>query len=318
MSFRRFGSLPPELRIQIWEDALSVPTIWAPVFDDDPYSDLWPYPHPKSMKFIGPAPYLVGLACRESRWLLERLFMKVSLESPGPSAPLGAYWVRLDRTVIHFGEAIEALAALHCFDRNLVSGIQHITLQYTTTSRQRYYALKSVCLRLAASCPDLRTIIIHLDSTDSDMRDGRHKSFTVRRHMASLYTALSLQTRPDIGVVAPAFIGDGRRTLEFVSRWPRRLKFPHHKAKSFRRPQDILLPTRQSEYISSLRDQVLGCFGNSPPNLYFLQGNPSKTSRQQASHKQVEHKSEVDEHKQVQPELGVRSQQASTSPPESS
>lgn len=74
--FACFGALPPELRLQVWERALSVWTVWAVVRNSIASSRLGASRSSFTIALIGPAPYLAGQSCREARQLLERSSVK--------------------------------------------------------------------------------------------------------------------------------------------------------------------------------------------------------------------------------------------------
>ena len=102
-SFAFFCAIPPKLRRQIWGEALSVRSVWAairnPAADCDPTSVNHP---PFIMTYVGPAPYLAGLASKEARRLLEQTYFKPIC---GPNA--SAYWVNVDQTVVYLGDSSE-------------------------------------------------------------------------------------------------------------------------------------------------------------------------------------------------------------------
>ncbi|KAF6811253.1 hypothetical protein CSOJ01_05811 [Colletotrichum sojae] len=164
-SFTLFGNLPTELRLTIWSEALSIRSVWAAVFDKDPPSpgtppDLAGYdtddldpeqlaelranletpvgPPPPAMAYVGPASYLAGLACGESR--------------------PGAYWVDPENTIVYLGRAPHARATLDALGADKLRQIRHVALRPC-----RYWSIAQACRRLAKECPALQTIIIHCD-----------------------------------------------------------------------------------------------------------------------------------------------------------
>jgi hypothetical protein len=204
VGFKRFGSLLPELRLQIWEDALCVPTVWVAIRNHDADCPLGENRSPIRMKFIGPEPYLAGLACRESRRLLEQSFGKTICGPTGSATALGAYWVRLDRTVVYLGDATDAMAALASLGVDEVSRFKHVALsnsEHVAISWTRFTKLSRVCQRLAASCPALHTIIIQRDEREAGKNEALRGPLS--QDMADLYAAVSEQTGPEIGYEEP-------------------------------------------------------------------------------------------------------------------
>jgi hypothetical protein len=96
-TFSHFPKLPLETRRRIWQHALSVvgdkdhdtKQEYYSDYDDDTdeeEGDRWPSNITPTMTFIGPAPYLVGLFCREARKLMEASYIQFDGLKGGPSA----------------------------------------------------------------------------------------------------------------------------------------------------------------------------------------------------------------------------------------
>ncbi|KAF6844841.1 hypothetical protein CMUS01_00638 [Colletotrichum musicola] len=183
-SFTLFGNLPTELRLMIWSEALSVRSVWAAVFDKDPpdpgsppmlatfnTDDMAPPqlaefrsrlatrvgPPPSAMAYVGPASYLAGLACGESRLLLEQSHVKFP-RGPGLATGPGVYWVDPERTIVYLGRAPHARATMDALGADELRQIRHVALRTC-----QYWSIDDACVRLAKECPALRTIIIHCD-----------------------------------------------------------------------------------------------------------------------------------------------------------
>ncbi|KAH6636922.1 hypothetical protein F5144DRAFT_200583 [Chaetomium tenue] len=56
------------------------------------------------MTFIGSAPFLVGLSCKEARRVMERSYIQFDCLRGGPST---YHWVNLDKTLVYFGNGID-------------------------------------------------------------------------------------------------------------------------------------------------------------------------------------------------------------------
>lgn len=68
-----FSSLPPELRHEIWRLVFSTPAVWTITADSTHFSTA----------FLGPAPPLAGLVCREAYYLLQETHTRIMLPSRG-------------------------------------------------------------------------------------------------------------------------------------------------------------------------------------------------------------------------------------------
>ncbi|KAF6833934.1 hypothetical protein CPLU01_05229 [Colletotrichum plurivorum] len=150
-TFTRFGNLPTELRLIIWSEALSVRSVWAAVFDK-----LAEFRSRLATR-VGPASYPAGLACGESRWLLEQSHVKFP-RGPGLATGPGAYWVDPESTTVYLGRAPHARATLDALGADELRQIRHVALRPC-----QYWSIYEACRRLAKECPALRTIIIHCD-----------------------------------------------------------------------------------------------------------------------------------------------------------
>ncbi|CZT53420.1 uncharacterized protein RSE6_14970 [Rhynchosporium secalis] len=153
-SFTLFGALPPELRLQIWREALSVRTVWAAIRNR------------ASMAYIGSALYLAGLSCKEARRLLEQTYIK-------PICQLSAdvCWVDMNHTVVYLGDFFETMTVIDSFHADDLCRFKHVALRWSQFDR-----LARVCRRLAATCPALCTIVIH--QTEPKAQPGAVSSFS--------------------------------------------------------------------------------------------------------------------------------------------
>ncbi|KAF6833928.1 hypothetical protein CPLU01_05223 [Colletotrichum plurivorum] len=149
-TFTLFGALPSELRLKIWSEALSERCVWAAVFDADGEAGL------SAMVHVGAAPHTAGLACRESRRLLEESYFK-PLRVPELAAG-GVYWVDFERTVVWLGqsEACAVYTVLAAFGKDVLSRIRHVAVLSVNIKAS---AMK-VFFPLYTLCGGLRTIIV--------------------------------------------------------------------------------------------------------------------------------------------------------------
>ena len=156
-SFTPFTKLPAELRIQIWTEALTVPSVWAVVLKKPKnVHDGGPLPHRRSIRMtcVGPSPHLAGLACKEAREVMERTY-KNPLRGPIMEATVaGVYWIYLEKAVIALVDSQDSLAILDRFGAE-ISRFRHVALVW-----ENWRTHPMTCVRLAASCPALRTLVV--------------------------------------------------------------------------------------------------------------------------------------------------------------
>lgn len=156
-TFIYFQALPLELRLQIWEEALSAWTVWAAV---PCYVGVEHCLKLRGLRFrmvlTGPAPFLIAGTCKEARRLLEQCYIKpIRAPSDCSATSTGAYWVNLETTVVHLGNASEALYVLPSFGKDDLSRFKHVAVWW-----DHFESLSMTCYRLATQCPVLRTVII--------------------------------------------------------------------------------------------------------------------------------------------------------------
>lgn len=164
-SFTIFPNLPAELRIQIWTEALTVSSVWATGLDK-PMNvyDGGPLPHHRtiSMTCVGPSPHLIGLSCREARDVMERIYEQPLQRSVTEAIGRGLYWIHLEKAVIALVNSQDSLAVLDCFGAQ-ISRFQHVVLVF-----ENWRTHPQTCMRLAKSCPALRTVIVQRVEADAN------------------------------------------------------------------------------------------------------------------------------------------------------
>lgn len=162
-SFPRFSALPPELRLQIWEAALSAPAVWiagwGEATESSSAADSATSASRRSLAMtpVGAAPYLAGLASRESRRVMERMFSRPIRGRDGSATNGAPYWMGLDTTLIYLGVTAAAASGLvlEFFDMGELSGFKHVGLPY-----DHFGSVARTCQRLAALCPGLQTLVV--------------------------------------------------------------------------------------------------------------------------------------------------------------
>ncbi|KAH8907205.1 hypothetical protein BR93DRAFT_928079 [Coniochaeta sp. PMI_546] len=230
-SFTRFPDLPAELRIQIWTEALTVSSAWALVLNKPRnVYDGGPLPHRRSisMTCVGSSPHLVGLACREARDVMERIY-KRPLRGPVLEATVrGVHWIHLDKAVLAFVNSQDSLAILDRFGAE-ISRFQHVVLVW-----QNWTTHPQTCMRLAKSCPALRTVIVQ--RVESPRNRPYSSTSTTQCYMADApvllklnamtaahYTALARYDGPEFGGADPDTVLLRKSILQYFADSPPRL-----------------------------------------------------------------------------------------------
>jgi 2EXR family protein len=145
-----FPRLPAELRMQIWREALLAPAVWFITFRRAGAG----HPAYVSMTPVGPAPYLAGLACRESRQE-----MKAVMDSPlitMSQTDRRKFWLSWDHTVLHVGQHWEVRPVWPLLHRTTWARVKHVALEIVHED-----SLYDFASGLANLCPHVRTIIVH-------------------------------------------------------------------------------------------------------------------------------------------------------------
>ncbi|KAB5585977.1 hypothetical protein GE09DRAFT_1181094 [Coniochaeta sp. 2T2.1] len=163
-TFTPFPRLPPELRIQIWTYALTLPTVYTATLTQPlAVHEGGPLPQHRSIRLTcissptsGPPPPLsVSLTCREARHTMKHLY-KRPLRGPILDSPAvgGGWWIYLENAVVVLPDPQDALAVLDRLGSE-VSRFKHVALAW-----EGWRTHPRVALRLANSCRELRTMIV--------------------------------------------------------------------------------------------------------------------------------------------------------------
>jgi hypothetical protein len=136
--------------MQIWREALLAQAVW--------FITCRPagagHPAYVSMTPVGPAPYLAGLACRESRQE-----MKAVMDSPlitMSQTDRRKFWLSWDHTVLHVGQHWEEKPAWPLLHQTTWARVKHVALEIVLED-----SLHDFASGLANLCPHVRTIIVH-------------------------------------------------------------------------------------------------------------------------------------------------------------
>ncbi|KAF2241342.1 hypothetical protein BU26DRAFT_176574 [Trematosphaeria pertusa] len=191
-NFACFSALPPELRLLVWEHALSVWTVWAAAPNSAAGSHLTANRLPFTMAFVGPVPYLAGLSCREARRLLERSYVKPVLGPRGTATIGDVYWVDLKKTVVYLGGGFNAIAVLDSFSAGGLSKFEHVGLSW-----YRFQRLARTCQRLAALCPGIRTVIIQRSESEIATNNSTYKPLSLET--AAGFANIAEKSGPELG-----------------------------------------------------------------------------------------------------------------------
>lgn len=125
-TFTCFPYLPFEIRRLIWQEALSVSALWAlrryPETEMEIQCEM-PLNLPLTMTFIGPAPYLIGFACKEARQIMEESYVQFDSLKGGLSA---SHWINSQKTVVFVGRGYDRNPVLEAFGLDEVTRFKHI------------------------------------------------------------------------------------------------------------------------------------------------------------------------------------------------
>ncbi|KAI9841437.1 MAG: hypothetical protein M1837_000713 [Sclerophora amabilis] len=193
-SFIYFHALPPELRLHIWQQALSARSVWAAVGSYNARRDPSASRLPFDMSFVGPAPYLAGLSCREARRLLEQSYVQ-PIRGPFSGLARGAgsyYWVDLNTTIVYLGDSSDARPVLNSFGTDELSKFKHVALPW-----YQFAGLARTCQRLATLCPALSTIIIQRSATEWTTNPPLRQPLSLEE--AAYYVTIPENTEPELG-----------------------------------------------------------------------------------------------------------------------
>jgi hypothetical protein len=159
---------------------------------------------------VGPTPYVVGFACRESRREME-----VVMPKPLRTRADGRFfWIRWDTTVLHLGQYGNARRFIQVLDLHEQARFRHVAAEHVWGDMLN---LESFSRDLAYASHGLRTLVVHIRAID-DADDPlglrncpvtRVPSWEVEPQLtpsattAALYTARSISdtTRPEISEV---------------------------------------------------------------------------------------------------------------------
>ncbi|KAK4147162.1 uncharacterized protein C8A04DRAFT_24958 [Dichotomopilus funicola] len=166
-AFPRFRELPPELRIMIWEQAITSPTVWSIQLDPLPL-DGPPNPNPPCLgsKFIGP----IGHGANTDRLLA---------------------WICPATTVVFLGACSPAIDRLRNFHAEDAAKFLHVALDWYFPAFNDLTSLFDVCAELAPTCKALETLIVgRVDASSATTQEPLPPS------MAALYARLSQDPGP--------------------------------------------------------------------------------------------------------------------------
>ncbi|KAI5920661.1 hypothetical protein F4810DRAFT_713348 [Camillea tinctor] len=196
-SFPNFPKLPAELRIQIWEEALSEWSVWAPVLGLN--ADDRTKRHPFYMTFVGATPNRIGAVSAEARELMGNQFEHPICSKDGTRV----YWVDLEKTVVYLGDYCELVAVVSHLRPDDLERFRHVALLLYEDSEY-----DKIFWFLSKSCLDLKTITIQL-------APGREPGLSASRRALLPYRAeyfLSLAQNPRDDAIPESF----KRTFQLV------------------------------------------------------------------------------------------------------
>ncbi|XWX01940.1 hypothetical protein V2A60_009972 [Cordyceps javanica] len=182
-SFHLFKRLPPEIRHHVWREALCQ---WAVWYTSHPHINLQASGLLIRMKPVGVAPYHVGLACQESRQLMERLYTKL-LAGGGrfESSPTAVYWLIPDQTIVYLGCTARATDFIDLLHAHQSLPLRHLVLHWSDLVDVTRFSHS-----LVSQCPDLRTFVLHATDRKTTPELCRCDS-PLSAHLADWYTTIA-------------------------------------------------------------------------------------------------------------------------------
>ncbi|OAA62967.1 protein transport protein SEC13 [Cordyceps fumosorosea ARSEF 2679] len=183
-SFPLFQELPPEIRHYVWQEALCQWVVW---YTSHPHINLQASGLLIRMKPVGVAPYLVGLACQESRRLMERLYTKLlaGAGGSGASSPTAVYWLIPDRTIVYLGCTARATDFMDIIHAHQSLPLRHLVLRWSDLVDVTRFSHS-----LVHQCPDLRTFTLHATDRETTPELCRCDS-PLSQHLADWYTTIA-------------------------------------------------------------------------------------------------------------------------------
>lgn len=181
--FSQFQYLPPEIRHYIWRQALCE---WAVWYTSHPHINLQASGLLIRMKPVGVAPYHVGLACQESRHLMQGLYTKLLAGGAGSGAsPTAVYWLIPDRTIMYLGCTARATDFLDVIHAHQSLPLRHLVLHWSDLVN-----LTRFSHGLVYQCPDLRTFTLH--ASEREITPGLCRCDSpLSQHLADWYTIIA-------------------------------------------------------------------------------------------------------------------------------
>jgi len=125
-NFTCFTMLRPELRIQIWTEALTVPSVWVAVLNKTGGGLEGTSEATRAsitLQCVGYSPHLAGLSCSEARGVMIQVYQQPLRES----SIHGVYLIKLDTCVLVFASLVRSPA------NNWMLRAQHIHVSQSCT-----------------------------------------------------------------------------------------------------------------------------------------------------------------------------------------
>ncbi|KAK8043168.1 hypothetical protein PG994_013651 [Apiospora phragmitis] len=176
--FALFASLPPELRLLIWKEALAVDCVWVAIMTEPKTEHLDGTREARfRMRFMGPSPpHLVGQACHEARQTMKAVFGRPFRGPRGPKLIMGHdeedmlpssdndqqkegrdryYWVNPATTVLVLPGPRDARRLLDGIAAEELGRVRHLSVFWA-----HWATVAALTARLRRDCPGLYTLII--------------------------------------------------------------------------------------------------------------------------------------------------------------
>lgn len=166
-SFSLFDALPKDVQFMIWEEALSATTVCAIVRKAKSSSDGGAQGEQQYMlqvRFIGPAPHVLGRVCRNARQQLEHSFERASTRGTRGLFPFAGarHWLNLERSIFYLGDGSGSRNVLGQLSDSDLARLRVVAFRWP-----HWDTLARTCICIAKRCPNIHTLIVqrsrHID-----------------------------------------------------------------------------------------------------------------------------------------------------------
>lgn len=207
-SFTNFSTLPAELRLLVWEEALRSPT--AAILDCGETRGL-------SLRVVGTNIDLIGQSCKEARRQMQQMCCELMPRRRGLVLISNFHWFIPQHTMFCLTDFESTNAFLELFVLDQLLRVKYVALAWT-----RFDQLARMCMAVAKKCPALNKVFIvrcenesFQSTTCCALQKNAHLSFGVMNG-PSLSNDMVIDT-DYFGALLLEYFGTTPPTLHFMS-----------------------------------------------------------------------------------------------------